>query len=118
MPAASQLHDSELRLRIQKHIESGKLPCFIPRSRISAGYGGNACVGCDQPIAKKHIEYEVRDDRAGRQLNFHFGCYVLWQIECTSAAHARDQVSQHLALQLPRATVVTSALHSERRAAR
>jgi len=93
MSIESQLPDSELQLRIKQRIHNGKLPCCIP-DRIGAGYGeGNVCVGCDQPIAKEHIEYEVQDDRTGRQLNFHFGCYVVWQIECTRAAHAREQVS-------------------------
>jgi len=85
MPTESQLRDAVLRTGVRRRIENGQLPSYVP-NRIEAGYGcGDVCVACDQPISDTQIEYEVEDDRNGRPLSFHFGCYVVWQLECTAA---------------------------------
>lgn len=85
MPTESQLRDAALRLHVRQRIASGQLPTCVP-NRIEAGYGsGHVCVACDQLISHAHIEYEIQDERDGSQLRFHFGCYVVWQLECAGA---------------------------------
>jgi hypothetical protein len=79
------LRDAELRLRIQQQIMKGLLPCCVP-NRILAGYGaGDVCVACELRITDAHIEYEIQDHRNGSSLSIHFGCYVVWQLECSLA---------------------------------
>lgn len=85
MPTESQLRDTALRLRIRERIENGQLPVMVPK-QIQGGYGsGNPCVACDQPITSSQIEYDVKDEQTGRRLSFHFGCHVVWQLECVRA---------------------------------
>jgi len=82
MPTESQLRDAALRKSVRQRIENGQLPSCVP-NRIDAGYGcGDVCVACDQPISDAQIEYEIEDGRDGRVLSFHFGCYVVWQLQC------------------------------------
>ena len=82
MPTEAQLSDPSLRLRIRERIGNGQLPVMIPK-QSSGGYGsGKTCSACDHPITSTQIEYEVEDERDGRQLSFHFGCHVVWQLEC------------------------------------
>lgn len=93
MPSESRTRDTELQLRIKQLIGDGKLPWWMP-ARICAGHGDEkVCVACDRQIAKEDIEYEVHDERTGRQLNFHLDCCAVWQTECTRTAHADDQIS-------------------------
>ncbi len=85
MPTESQLRDSALRLLVRERIADGRLPVMVPR-HIAGGYGsGRTCVACDQPITSTQIEYEVDDYRDGKRLDFHLGCHVVWQLECTQA---------------------------------
>jgi hypothetical protein len=87
MPTESQLQDTALRLHIRQRVESEHLPCCVPK-HIAAGYGtGHLCVACDQPITDAQVEYEVEEEPDGRRLSFHFGCYVVWQLECARVAH-------------------------------
>lgn len=82
MPTESQLRDTALRLRIRQRIEDARLPVMVPE-RILAGYGsGHLCIACDQPIQSTEVEYDCQDYRTGRQLCFHLGCHVVWQMEC------------------------------------
>ena len=83
MPTESQLQDAALRSRIRQLVESGRLPCLMPK-HIAAGYGSSrhVCMGFDDPITITQVEYEIKNDADGRQLAFHFGCYVVWQLEC------------------------------------
>jgi hypothetical protein len=88
MPTESQFFDPSLRQLIRERIVNGQLPGIIPK-QISGGYGsGKACAACDQPITSTQIEYEVEDEPNGRLLNFHFGCHVVWQLECAAAGDA------------------------------
>jgi hypothetical protein len=81
MPTESQLQDTALRLRIRQRIEDARLPVMIPE-RILACYGsGHLCIACDQPIQSTEVEYDCQ----GRQLCFHLGCHVVWQLECAQA---------------------------------
>lgn len=83
MPTESQLQDAALRLRIRQLVESGRLPCLVPK-QIAAGYGSTShvCMACDDPITHTQVEYEIQNDTDGRRLTFHFGCFVVWQLEC------------------------------------
>jgi hypothetical protein len=82
MPTESQLRDAGLRARIKQLVEGGQLPCLVPK-HIAAGYGsGHVCIACDEQIANAQVEYEVQNDTDGTRLTFHFGCYVVWQLEC------------------------------------
>ena len=83
MPTEAQLRDAELRDRIRRWIDEGRLPVLLP-GRICAGYGsGSKCPACEQPITSNQIEYDVDYPSNGTpSLSLHLGCYVLWQIEC------------------------------------
>lgn len=85
MPIESQLRDAVLRSRIRQRIEDNRLPVMVPK-QILASYGsGHLCIACDQPIESTQIEYDCQDERSGRQLCFHLGCHVVWQLECAEA---------------------------------
>jgi hypothetical protein len=82
MPTESQLQDAALRVRIRQLVASRQLPCLVPK-HIAAGYGTrHICAACAAPITDAQVEYEIQNDADGRQLTFHFGCYVVWQLEC------------------------------------
>ena len=94
MPTEAQLRDVELRDRIRRWIDEGRLPILIPE-RILAGYGsGSKCPACEQPITTSQIEYDVDYPRNGTALlSLHLGCYVLWQIECVKRVRAGHEDS-------------------------
>jgi hypothetical protein len=75
-------------------IDAGRLPLLLP-DKISAGYGsGSKCNGCDQPVTRTQVEYDIEDPGSGTaHLILHLGCYVLWQIECVKRIRARNQSS-------------------------
>ena len=77
------LPDSELRRRILRGIEVGRLPLLIS-SRLSGGYGPRGtCIACSRAISAGHIDVEVAHAGESRApLVFHIRCHVLWQIEC------------------------------------
>ena len=85
MPTEAQLQDIELRDRIRRWIDEGRLPVLLP-DKICAGYGsGSNCPACEQPITSSQIEYDVEYPSNGTPLlSLHLGCYVLWQIECVN----------------------------------
>jgi hypothetical protein len=94
MPTESQLQDTALRSRIRERVEKGLLPVMVPK-QIHGGYGaGDVCVACDLPITRTQVEYEVADPATGRDLHFHLGCHVVWQIECARARLRGDGQSQ------------------------
>jgi hypothetical protein len=83
MSRRSQLQAAALRARIRKRIDRGELPVLRADYRISAGYGsGLNCLACGKPITRSQVEYEVEDPKDAALLGFHFGCHVLWQLEC------------------------------------
>ncbi len=82
MPTETQLSDANLRAHIARLIDQGRLPLEVSAD-IAAGYGSeHKCDACAEPITRTQIEYEVASDRHGVSLHLHFGCHVLWQLEC------------------------------------
>jgi hypothetical protein len=88
MCTEATLLESELRLRVQRRVEDGRLPVLLV-SHLDASYGsGNVCCVCDQPITCDDVEYDIVDSRNTNCLSFHFSCHVIWQRECAHrAAH-------------------------------
>jgi len=81
MPTAALLH-SELRFRVQRRIDDGRLPAE-PDSQIDAFYGdGEVCCACDQPITRYQVKYNSVDPRTAHCLCFHLSCHAIWQREC------------------------------------
>ena len=88
MPTEPVLPESELRSRVLRRIEDGRLPIMLSTT-IYAGYGqGVQCDLCEQPIAADKIEYDVTDPDDDRRLHFHMPCHTAWQREC--ALRLRD----------------------------
>ena len=84
MPNEPTLLENELRLRVQRRIDGGRLPVALV-SRNDGSYGtGRVCCVCDQPITCEIVDYDVVDSPKTTcvSLSFHFSCYVIWQREC------------------------------------
>ena len=82
MPTESQIHDAALRAFIRRRIDAGRLPMTLSKT-ISVGFGtGAACLACDQPIEREQVEYHAFGPRYGAALRLHWGCHILWQLEC------------------------------------
>jgi hypothetical protein len=82
MPIESQIRDAALRDFIRRRIEDGLLPLTLSKT-ISVGFGtGAACRACDQPIESEQVEYHSFGPRYGAALRLHWGCHILWQLEC------------------------------------
>lgn len=90
MPTESQIRDAALRAFIRRRIESGRLPLTLTKT-ISVGFGaGAACLACDQPIESDQVEYHAFGPRYGVALRLHWGCHVLWQLECIDKMRAQE----------------------------
>jgi hypothetical protein len=82
MATGATLLESELRLRVLRRIDDGRLPVALV-SVIDASYGsGKVCCVCDRPITRDAVEYDIVDPRSTNCLSFHFSCHVIWQQEC------------------------------------
>ena len=82
MPTESQLRDRFLRAFIRRRIDDGRLPVMLSKT-ISVGVGsGFECLACGQPIKREQIEYQAFGMRYGASVRVHWGCHVLWQLEC------------------------------------
>ena len=82
MPTESQLQDPALRAFIRQRLEDGLLPLILTKT-IAVGYGsGSKCLACDQPVTLEQIEYQAFGPRYGAALCLHWGCHVIWQLEC------------------------------------
>ena len=83
MPTEAQLLDAKLQEHIAQRISEGRLPVTLPeQSEVAAHGSGSKCDACDQPITSHQVEYDVEDLEHGTRLMLHFGCHLLWQIEC------------------------------------
>lgn len=89
MPSESQqLRNNALRGRIRQLIDEGDLPAIIAQ-KIQAGYGcGSRCLACGRLITSEQLEYQTV---APRGLRLHFGCHVVWQIQCVERARLGRQ---------------------------
>lgn len=85
MPTEASFLENELRLRVQRRIDGGRLPVALV-SRIDGSNGtGRVCCVCDQPIIFENIDFDVVVDvptTACLSLSFHSACYVIWQQVC------------------------------------
>ena len=82
MPTESQLRDTALRALILQRMDEGRLPLILTKT-IGVGHGsGTECVACGQVIATEQIEYQAFGPNYGAALRLHWGCHVLWQLEC------------------------------------
>ena len=82
MATEPQTDDSRLSALIRERIDTGQLPQILSKT-ISVGLGsGGKCIACDQPIENEQVEYQVFGPRYGKALRLHWGCHVLWQLEC------------------------------------
>ena len=82
MPTESQLRDAFLRVFIRRRIDDGRLPVMLSKT-ISVCFGsGLECLACGQPIKREQIEYHAFGIRYGASVRVHWGCHVVWQLEC------------------------------------
>src|SRR4029077_4632008 len=85
MPTEAVLLESELRLRVQRRIDGGRLPVALVSSRIDSSHGTRrVCCVSDQPITCDNVDYDVVDFPKTTCLSgsFHSACHVIWQQEC------------------------------------
>ncbi len=69
--------DDTIRRKIAARLLPGER-CQV----LWAGPGtGRLCVACDLPIGADATEYEC-DHADGTVIDFHYGCYVLWEAAC------------------------------------
>lgn len=82
MSTESQLRDAALRASIGKRIDEGELPLILTKT-IGVDFGSGAeCAACGQQIMADQIEYTAFGPKYGAALRLHWGCHVLWQLEC------------------------------------
>ena len=72
--------DLSLADKIRNKLDSHLLPTEEPW-KTWAGYGqGMPCAGCDTPILKAQVEYElIMEDET--RFRLHIGCHGLWVAE-------------------------------------
>ena len=93
MPSESETHDSALSALISRRIDDGLLPVILSKT-ISVGFGSGArCLACDRPVDSDQVEYQAFGPRYGRALRLHWGCHILWQLECIDRMY--NQRSTH-----------------------
>ena len=91
MPTESQLRDKFLRAFIRRRIDDGRLPVMLSKT-ISVSIGsGLECLACGQPIKREQIEYHAFGSRYGASVRVHWGCHVLWQLECVDRSRQRGR---------------------------
>lgn len=88
MPTESQLRDAALRAFIAQRIDEGELPLILTKT-IGVSFGsGTECAACGQKITTEQIEYTAFGPKYGAALRLHWGCHVLWQLECVKRTRA------------------------------
>ena len=62
---------------------------------ISVSFGsGLTCLACGQTIEREEIEYHAFGSRYGTSVRVHWGCHVLWQLECVERSRQQDRKDQ------------------------
>jgi hypothetical protein len=65
---------------IRSKINADALP-HKPPAKVWAGHGSNRlCAGCDAPIPRSALEYELDDDEDVTSV-LHAECYGIWDVE-------------------------------------
>lgn len=82
MPTESQLRDAALRTFIEQRMNEGRLPLILTKTISVAAGSGTECAACGQTITTGQIEYQAFGPKYGAALRLHWGCHVLWQLEC------------------------------------
>jgi len=88
MPFGPQLPIEELRAKARGMIARGELPgrCTVFVD-AEFGTGEHGCDLCGQPIAHRHVQYEIAlPSPSDRMLHFHLACHAAWRLECSAAA--------------------------------
>jgi hypothetical protein len=94
MPTESQLRNAFLRAFIRRRIDDGTLPVMLSKT-ISVSVGsGLVCLACGQPIKREQIEYHAFGIRYGTSVRVHWGCHVLWQLECVERSRQQGRNGQ------------------------
>jgi hypothetical protein len=117
MPTEAVLLESELRLRVQRRLDGGRLPVALV-SRIDGSHGTRrVCCVCDQPITCDSVDYDVVDFRKTTclSLSFHSACHVMWQQECAHRVAAAKRIKLR---DNPRISQVTTSVEIGRVPAR
>ena len=82
MPTESQLYDAALRVLVRRKLDDGRLPLDLTKNDCRKPWIGNICLACDQTITVEQVEYQAFGPRYGPALRLHWGCHVVWQLEC------------------------------------
>ena len=102
MPTEAQLRDGALRTLIARRMDEGRLPLVLTKT-IGVGVGcGGPCVGCGQTITTDQIQYEAFGPNYGAALQLHWGCHVLWQLECVERTRRSKSAGSQDAPQRPK----------------
>ena len=102
MPTESQLYDAALRVLVRRKLDDGRLPLDLTKT-IAVGNGsGNTCPACDQTIAVEQVEYQAFGPRYGPALRLHWGCHVVWQLECIERMHKQGRSRRNETLGQPK----------------
>jgi hypothetical protein len=97
MPTEVTLLENQLRLRVRRRIDGGRLPVALV-SRMDGSYRTEkVCCVCDRSIADEIVDYDVVNLRrtTSRSLSFHFPCYLIWQQECASRVASAKRSRLH-----------------------
>jgi hypothetical protein len=106
MPTEADLLERELRRRVVRRIDDGRLPVALLK-RIDGPYGTRrVCRVCDQPITCDSVDYDVVDFRKTTHLSlsFHSACHGIWQQECAHRVAAAKRTKQRDDPRIPQVT--------------
>ena len=112
----------EQRKRVLDAMSAGRLALDSPK-HMYAGYGtGRGCMGCDEPIHRREVEYEA-EYADGRVYVLHLGCASLWDAErrrqtANEDAEAIRQAAQKTAKEAAQLRDQADVLRAESQAAR
>jgi hypothetical protein len=87
-------YPKSLRLLIRERLEGGGLP-RNGLQRVSGGPGnGESCVACREIIAKSQFAMEGLSEHV-KVLQFHVGCFSLWNMEREALAGVEPGATQN-----------------------